>query len=101
MERRVSAPAADLRTITLTQTYDTSVEDLWAACTEPTRLARWFLPVEGDLRAGGTYQLKDNAHGTVQACDPPAGFRATWEYDGAVGWIEVRFAADPRAPGWS
>ena len=29
----------------LSQTYPTSVDDLWEACTDPERLARWFAPV--------------------------------------------------------
>ena len=94
MERRVSS-ASDLRTITLTQTYATTVEDLWSACTEPARLSRWFLPVTGDLVVGGGFSLKDNAHGTISECSPPAFFRATWEYDGSVSWIAVRFLALP------
>jgi len=27
--------------------------------------ARWFLPIEGDLKLGGKYQLKGNAGGTI------------------------------------
>lgn len=95
VRREVSSPAADLRTITISQTYDTSVEDLWAACTDRDRLSRWFLPVEGDLRVGGTYRLTNNVQGTVEHCDPPVAFRATWEYEGDVSSVEVRFTADP------
>lgn len=36
------------------QTYPTTPADLWAAVTRPDRLARWFAPVTGDLRDGGT-----------------------------------------------
>jgi len=54
-----------------TRTYDTTVEDLWNAITTPQRLARWFTPVEGDLRLGGRYQLQGNASGTITRCDPP------------------------------
>ena len=32
------------------RSYDTTVDDLWEAITTPERLARWFLPVEGDLK---------------------------------------------------
>ena len=31
------------------RSYDTTVDDLWDAITTPERLARWFMPVEGDL----------------------------------------------------
>jgi uncharacterized protein YndB with AHSA1/START domain len=34
--------------------YDTDIDDLWEACTEPERLARWIAEVSGDLRVGGT-----------------------------------------------
>ena len=37
--------------VTLTRLYDTSVDDLWDALTSKERIARWFLPVEGDLAA--------------------------------------------------
>lgn len=80
--------------VTLTRTYDTDVDDLWDAVTNPERLPRWFLPVEGDLQLGGKYQLKGNAGGTITACDPPAAgkagsFAATWEFGGGMSWIEV------------
>ena len=29
------------------RTYDTTVADLWDALTNPERLPRWFLPIEG------------------------------------------------------
>jgi uncharacterized protein YndB with AHSA1/START domain len=80
--------------VTLTRLYDTSVDDLWDALTSKERVARWFLPVEGDLQLGGTYQLKGNAGGTITACKPPTHFAATWEFGGAVSWIEVALAAE-------
>jgi uncharacterized protein YndB with AHSA1/START domain len=65
--------------------YDTTVEDLWEATTTPERLARWFLPVEGDLKLGGRYQLKGNAGGTITRCDPPEALDLTWEFGGGRG----------------
>ena len=64
-------------TVTLTRLFDTSVDDLWDALTSKERIPRWFLPVEGDLRLGGRYQLKGNAGGTITACTPPSHFAAT------------------------
>ncbi len=96
-ERRVGArvlAAGEARTITISRRYDTTVDDLWDACTNPERMPRWFLPVTGELRLGGRYQLEGNAGGVVEACDPPHGFDATWEYGGEVSWIEVRIEAD-------
>jgi uncharacterized protein YndB with AHSA1/START domain len=80
--------------VTLTRLYDTSVDDLWDAVTSRERIARWFLPVEGDLQLGGKYQLKGNAGGTITACTPPTYFAATWEFAGATSWIDVRLAAE-------
>ena len=34
--------------------FDTDVDDLWRALTDPGRLARWQGEVEGDLRVGGS-----------------------------------------------
>jgi uncharacterized protein YndB with AHSA1/START domain len=76
------------------RTYDTSVNDLWDAITTPERLARWFMPVEGDLRLGGRYQLKGNAGGTITRCDRPTALDLTWEAMGATSWVNVRLEAD-------
>ena len=81
-------------TVTLTRLYATGVEDLWDALTNSERIPRWFLPIEGDLRLGGKYQLKGNAGGTITACNPPLRFAATWEFGGGISWIEVMLAAE-------
>ena len=85
----------ELRTLTIAQTYDTDLDDLWDACTNPERIPRWFLPVTGDLKEGGTYALEGNAHGTIEACDAPNSFKATWEFGDMVSWIEVVISPDP------
>src|SRR5690348_2430112 len=36
--------------------YDTDIDDLWSAVTDPRRLARWLGDVEGDLRLGGEFR---------------------------------------------
>lgn len=77
------------RVLTVEQSYDTSAADVWDALTDPERLSRWFLPVEGDLREGGRYQLVGNAGGTVERCDPPRSLALTWEYGELVSWVEV------------
>ena len=84
--------AGEGRTVTVSQTYDAVLEDVWDACTNPERVPRWFLPVSGDLREGGRYELEGNASGTIQRCDPPRGFDATWEYGGEISWIELRLS---------
>jgi uncharacterized protein YndB with AHSA1/START domain len=85
-----TADAGEARAAILSRIYATDLEDLWDACTNPERIPRWFLPVSGDLRVGGRFQLQGNAGGTIQCCDPPNSFRATWEAGGATSWIEVR-----------
>jgi uncharacterized protein YndB with AHSA1/START domain len=79
-----------------TRTYDTTVDDLWEALTTPERLVRWFLPVEGELKLGGRYQLKGNAGGTITRCDPPQAFDLTWEFGGGTSWVHVRLVPDGR-----
>ncbi len=56
--------------------YDTDIDDLWSALTDPGRLARWYGDVEGDLRPGGEFRLHIESdgwdgNGRVEACEPP------------------------------
>src|SRR3954452_23950775 len=54
--------------------FDTDIEDLWSALTDPRRLARWHSEVKGDLRLGGTFSRRSSdgeSTGRVDACDPP------------------------------
>ena len=56
--------------------YDTEIDDLWAAITDPARLARWHGRVEGDLRPGGEFRMYIASNdiestGRVEACEPP------------------------------
>jgi uncharacterized protein YndB with AHSA1/START domain len=82
------------RNVTLERSYDTTTEDLWDAVTNPERLPRWFLPISGDLKLGGRYQLEGNAGGTITECVPPVFFAATWEFGGGMSWVEVRIAPE-------
>ena len=95
VERRVGSrtfEAGAVRTVVITRTYHAALEDVWDACSNPERIPRWFLPVSGELRAGGRYQLQGNAGGRIERCDPPRGFDATWEFAGHVSWIELRLS---------
>lgn len=60
------------------------VADVWDALTAPERVARWFLPLSGDLRSGGGFQLEGNAGGTILACAPPHRLEVTWEFGAAA-----------------
>lgn len=93
VERQVGARVfgpGEARTVTVTQTYTADPDDVWDACTNPERIPRWFLPVTGELKVGGKYQLEGNAGGTVERCDPPKSFFVTWEMGGQTSWLEVR-----------
>lgn len=80
----------EVRSVVISRTFGAGVSEVWEACTNPERIARWFLPVTGDLRVGGHYQLEGNARGTIDRCDPPTTFVASWEFGGQVSWIELR-----------
>jgi len=56
--------------------FETDIDDLWSALTDPGRLARWIGEVEGDLRLGGQFRFRFFATGSegtgrVEACEPP------------------------------
>ena len=82
------------RAVTLARSYATTVEDLWDAVTNAERIARWFLPISGNLEVGGRYQLEENAGGTITRCERPSFLALTWEFGGDVSWVEVRLAED-------
>jgi len=90
-----SRAGKETKVVTVNQTYDADLADVWDACTSPERIPRWFLPVSGDLRLGGRYQLEGNAAGEILKCEPPRRFAVTWEYGGDVSWVEVRLAEAP------
>jgi uncharacterized protein YndB with AHSA1/START domain len=56
--------------------FESGLDDVWSALTDPSRLARWYGEVEGDLRVGGEYRARLFASGwegtgRVEACEPP------------------------------
>ena len=55
--------------------FDTRIDDLWGALTDPDRLARWYGEVEGELSQGGEFRLRITLSGErigqVEACEPP------------------------------
>lgn len=78
--------------VVLRRSYDAAPEDVWDALTDPERVVRWFLPVTGDLREGGTFQLEGNAGGDILTCEPPTLLRVTFGAPASI--VEVRLRAD-------
>jgi uncharacterized protein YndB with AHSA1/START domain len=86
-------PAGEARTAIIRRWYDAPIEDVWDACTTPERIARWFLPVNGQLRLGGTFHLQGNASGEVLHCEPPRLLRVSWAYgDRPADEVELRLS---------
>lgn len=74
--------------VSLRRTYDAPIEDVWHALTTPERLRRWFMPISGDLRIGGVFELEGNASGEILTCDTPRLLRVTW--GGPTSIVELR-----------
>ena len=55
--------------------FDTGIDDLWGALTDPDRLAHWYGEVEGELSQGGELRVRialaGERTGQVEACEPP------------------------------
>ncbi|MCC9308251.1 SRPBCC domain-containing protein [Kitasatospora sp. RB6PN24] len=65
------------------RTYAAGAEEVWAAVATPEGVAQWFLPVSGDLRQGGTFQLEGHAGGDIVECTPRRRLRLTWVFGDA------------------
>ena len=64
------------RSVRMEDRFDTDIDDLWSALTDPSRVARWYAEIEGDLRLGGEFRARVFASGwegtsRVEACEPP------------------------------
>jgi uncharacterized protein YndB with AHSA1/START domain len=78
--------------VLLRRQYDAPIEDVWDAVTDPDRVKRWFLPLSGDLRVGGAFQLEGNAGGEILICEPPRLLKVT--FGGPASLVELRLSAD-------
>jgi uncharacterized protein YndB with AHSA1/START domain len=90
-----TVPAGDAKAVILEREYDAPIEDVWDALTNPERIGRWFLPISGDYRLGGSYQFEGNAGGQIRECDQPNRLKVTWVYgpvqsDADISEVEVR-----------
>jgi uncharacterized protein YndB with AHSA1/START domain len=70
--------SAQTVTVSLKRRYAATAADVWGALTDPERISRWFYPVAGDLKVGGTYQTEGNAGGEIRRCDKPSRLVVTW-----------------------
>ena len=66
--------------------FDTDIDDLWSALTDPGRLARWLGEFQGDLRLGGEFRARFFASGwegtgRVDVCEPPRHLLVTTSQD--------------------
>jgi uncharacterized protein YndB with AHSA1/START domain len=77
--------------VLMRRTYGAVIEDVWNAVTDPERMRRWFLPVSGDLRVGGSFQLEGNAGGEILTCEPPRLLRVS--FGGPTSIVELRLTA--------
>jgi uncharacterized protein YndB with AHSA1/START domain len=92
VRRRVGSgavPAGAGHVVELRRSYPAPIEDVWDACTDPARISRWFLPISGDLRLGGSYRLEGNASGDITACEPPRHLTVTWVFADEVSIVGV------------
>src|SRR5215475_6602467 len=92
--RDVERDVKPARLVIATRTYYTDIDDLWDALTNGERIPRWFLPISGELKLGGRYQLKGNAGGEITRCEPPRHLAVTWEFGGEVSWVKVDLSDD-------
>ena len=84
------------------------VEDLWAALTEPERLARWIGTWTGEPEVGGTVlfsmlheaELGDPEPVTILECEPRQRLVVRWQVPDAQAW-EVALTLTPSATGSS
>jgi uncharacterized protein YndB with AHSA1/START domain len=89
--------AGEGKAVRLRRDYDAPIDDVWDALTNPERIGRWFLPISGDYRIGGRYQLEGNAGGQIVACERPTRLKVTWVYgevtsDADISEVEVRLS---------
>ncbi len=70
--RRLDGERAAVR---VEDVYDTDIDDLWSALTDPSRLAHWIATVEGDLRPGGRFHAHFTSAydgpGRIDVCEAP------------------------------
>lgn len=55
--------------------FDSDIDDMWSALTDPSRLAHWFGVAEGRFSQGGEFRVRialaGERTGQIEACEPP------------------------------
>ena len=99
---RQNLPEGPARSVVLRRNYPAPADDVWDALTDPERLARWFLPVTGDLRVGGFFQMEGNAGGRILRCERPTELVVTWVFGADIATTtgsEVHVTLSPELDG--
>ena len=92
--RHPAIPAGQARSAMFRRTYDAGIDDVWDACTNPERLARWYQPVAGDLRLGGEFTQCEMGGGRIVACEAPRLLRlALGPGDPSPDQLELRLSS--------
>jgi len=93
VEKQPSADGSGERvSVLLRRSYDAPIGDVWEAVTQPDRIKRWLMPISGELRVGGVFQLEGNAGGEILTCEPPRLLKVT--FGGPDSIVEVRLTPE-------
>jgi uncharacterized protein YndB with AHSA1/START domain len=84
--------SGEVVSVLLRRSYDAPVGDVWDAVTQPDRIKRWFMPISGELRVGGSFQLEGNAGGEILSCEPPRLLKVS--FGGPASIVELRLTPD-------
>lgn len=87
VQREVSRTGETV-TVLMHRSYQADPAEVWDALTDPERMRRWFMPVSGELKVGGSFQLEGHAGGEILECDPPKRFKVT--FGGPTSLLELR-----------
>jgi uncharacterized protein YndB with AHSA1/START domain len=82
--------------VTVQDRFDTDIDDLWSAITDPSRLARWLGQLGGEFRAHFSLASEWEGTGRVEACEPPRRLlvRTVDDVHASEQFIEATLAAD-------
>ena len=90
----VTTAAEGRQRLEFRRSWPDPIEDVWAALTEPDRLARWIGVYDGERRPGGTGTFAMTHEGgepageptTLVECDPPRRRVIEWVQQDAQAW---------------